>query len=106
MLIIKQALNITKPWKNTIGDRGVRCFWGRCRKWRRCKEFSGQRSSSWRTMEETMTTDNKEHLQEVLDAIEEEGIDYAFNNLSGFSNIKDEEFHRLRRAYCKAGNIS
>lgn len=40
--------------------------------------------------------------QRVLDTIENEGFDYAFRHYSCFSEIKDEEFHKLRVAYVQA----
>lgn len=38
----------------------------------------------------------------VLDAIENDGFDYAFNYYSTFSEIIDEEFHQLREEYLEA----
>lgn len=41
-------------------------------------------------------------LEYVKDTIECEGFDYAFVDYSDFSEVKDEEFHKLREAYMKA----
>ena len=38
----------------------------------------------------------------VRECIEMEGFDYCFIDYTDFSDIKDEEFHRLRLAYVKA----
>jgi len=38
----------------------------------------------------------------VSDTIDNEGFDYAFNDYTDFKEIEDEEFHRLRVAYCEA----
>ena len=43
-----------------------------------------------------MTNDEKEY---VRDTIDNEGFDYAFMSYSDFSDIEDEEFHKLRRMY-------
>ncbi len=34
--------------------------------------------------------------------IEQEGFDYAFVHYSGYEDIKDDPFHRLREAYLAA----
>jgi hypothetical protein len=44
----------------------------------------------------------EEELQNVRDTVEGEGFDYAFMNYSDFSEIEDEEFHKLREAYVDA----
>lgn len=41
----------------------------------------------------------KEDAIYVLDKIHDEGFHYCFNSYSRFSDIKDEEFHRLRLQY-------
>ena len=41
----------------------------------------------------------------VLDTIENEGFEYAFVDYSGFEQIEDEEFHKLREAYLDAREI-
>ena len=46
-----------------------------------------------------MTDEEKEY---VLDAIENEGFDYAIRHYIGFGNVKDKQFHKLREAYIKA----
>ena len=39
----------------------------------------------------------------VLDTIENEGFDYAFSGYTNFrEEVKDPEFHRLRRVYLDA----
>jgi len=43
-------------------------------------------------------------LWEVAACVENEGFDYAFRNYSDFSEVKDEEFHKLRRAYVEAAD--
>lgn len=40
--------------------------------------------------------------QYVLNIIDNEGFDYAFTGYSDFKEVKDPEFHRLRKAYLKA----
>jgi len=42
------------------------------------------------------------HLQEVFDAMDGEGFDYCFMHYSEWKEIKDPEFHELRKAYMKA----
>lgn len=41
-------------------------------------------------------------LEYVKDTIDNEGFDYTFVDYSNFSEIKDEEFHKLRQAYVEA----
>ena len=41
-------------------------------------------------------------LDDVRDRVDQEGFDYCFVHYSNFEDIKDKEFHRLRKAYCKA----
>lgn len=43
-------------------------------------------------------------LWEVAACIENEGFDYAFRNYSDFRDVKDQEFHRLRKAYIEAAD--
>lgn len=50
-------------------------------------------------MSESMT---KTEREDVRSTIENEGFDYAFEGYSDFPEIKDEEFHRLRKAYLAA----
>lgn len=38
----------------------------------------------------------------VIDAIENEGFEYAFVNYSSFETVKDEKFHELRENYLEA----
>jgi len=44
----------------------------------------------------------KKDKELVRDKIENEGLDYCFQNYSSFPEIKDERFHQLREAYIKA----
>jgi hypothetical protein len=43
-------------------------------------------------------------LRDVAAAVDNEGFDYAFRHYSDFSEVKDEEFHRLRVAYVEAAS--
>lgn len=45
---------------------------------------------------------NAKELEYVKDTIDNEGFDYAFVDYSDFSEIEDEKFHNLRKAYVKA----
>lgn len=45
---------------------------------------------------------NYEQMQYVKDHAEQEGFDYCFTGYSDFADIKDEEFHKLRKAYVTA----
>jgi hypothetical protein len=38
----------------------------------------------------------------VNDVVECEGFDYGFVNYTSFDEIKDKEFHRLRKKFLKA----
>lgn len=38
----------------------------------------------------------------VRETVDQEGFDYAFTGYSDFEEIKDEEFHKLRKAYLEA----
>lgn len=42
-------------------------------------------------------------LQYVREVVEYEGIWYSFVGYSDFEEVKDEEFHRLRKEYIEAG---
>ncbi len=44
----------------------------------------------------------KEEKLELFEAIEGEGFNYAFSHYSDWKEIKDKEFHILRKAYLKA----
>lgn len=44
----------------------------------------------------------KEDREYLLATIENEGFCYAFVDYSYFNEIKDEEFHRLRKAFIEA----
>lgn len=46
--------------------------------------------------------DEKELFEEVYYRIDEEGFDYCFDGYSDWSEINDDEFHRLRKAYLLA----
>ena len=41
-------------------------------------------------------------LKYILDTVENEGFDYAFAHYSNFHDIKNDEFHKLRRVFLKA----
>lgn len=45
-----------------------------------------------------------EELDYVRGLIDMEGFDYTFTDMGDFSDIEDEEFHRLHRAYVQAHN--
>ncbi len=42
-------------------------------------------------------------LDYIRDTVANEGFHYAFTGYSHFEEVKDEEFHRLRKAYLEAG---
>lgn len=46
----------------------------------------------------------KKEKKYVNDRIESEGFEYCFLDYSDFSDIKDEKFHELRRAFIKASD--
>ena len=46
----------------------------------------------------------KMELEEVRYRMDEEGFDYCFRAYSNFSEVKDEEFHKLREAYIAAAD--
>lgn len=41
-------------------------------------------------------------LDYIRDTVENEGFEYAFVHYSDFKEVKDEEFHKLRKAYADA----
>jgi len=43
-----------------------------------------------------------QELDYVRDIVGQEGFDYAFCDYSDFKEVKDDEFHRLRKAYVNA----
>lgn len=43
-------------------------------------------------------------LEFVRYKIDSEGFDYCFRSRSDFKEVKDPEFHRLRREYCAAAD--
>jgi hypothetical protein len=43
-------------------------------------------------------------LQYVIDTVKQEGLDYAFESYSDYSEIKDKQFHKLRKAYTTAAS--
>lgn len=49
----------------------------------------------------TMT---KEEKTDVKCSIDNEGFDYAFRSYSNFEEVKDEEFHKLRKVYIEAAD--
>lgn len=46
----------------------------------------------------------QEDRENVRLTIDNEGFDYAFRYYSDFTEVEDEEFHRLRKAYEKAAD--
>ena len=42
-------------------------------------------------------------LRYVVETVENEGFYYAFRDYSDFKEVEDEEFHRLRMEFLKAG---
>ena len=49
-----------------------------------------------------MITDKQKEL--LLYKMDAEGFDYCFRNYSNWKEIKDTEFHKLRKAYMEAAN--
>lgn len=49
-----------------------------------------------------MSEDELELWQTVQYRMDEEGFDYCFESYSDWSEIKDEEFHRLRLGFLKS----
>lgn len=47
-------------------------------------------------------TDEEKAL--VVGTIDQEGFDYTFRNYTDFRDIKDPQFHRLRKQYLAASN--
>ena len=45
-----------------------------------------------------------DNLEDVRYKTESEWFDYAFRHYSDFEEVKDSEFHRLRKAYVDAAN--
>lgn len=45
---------------------------------------------------------NGKELDDVRQTIEQEGFDYSFTGYSDFADIKDQQFHKLRKAYTEA----
>lgn len=45
---------------------------------------------------------NRSKIRYVADAVDNEGFHYAFHHYDDFNEVKDEEFHRLRKAYLDA----
>lgn len=41
-------------------------------------------------------------IRKVKDCVEQEGFEYTFMHYSTFSEIGDDQFHKLRRAYQRA----
>ena len=40
--------------------------------------------------------------KEILEVVESEGFDYTFTSYGDFEEIKDEKFHKLRKAFLDA----
>jgi len=49
-----------------------------------------------------MNEDEKDDWHSVQFRIKDEGIHYCFNDYSRWEHIKDEDFHKLRKAYLNA----
>ena len=47
----------------------------------------------------------KRELNQIHDAVEAEGFDYALRFWSNFENIKDKKFRTLMQDYRKAGEL-
>ena len=47
---------------------------------------------------------SRKDQQSVIDAIETDGLAYAFRSWSDFEDRKSEEFHVLRKAFVKAAD--
>jgi len=45
---------------------------------------------------------DKELFEDVAYRIKDEGFHYCFNGYSSWTNIKDEEFHKLRNQYLES----
>lgn len=45
---------------------------------------------------------NKEENKSIVGDIESEGFEYAFVHYSNYDDIKDSQFHRLRKAFLEA----
>ena len=50
----------------------------------------------------TITQEKYMTLGDVVAVVENEGFDYAFRYYSNFTDVKDVEFHLLRKAYVEA----
>jgi hypothetical protein len=48
--------------------------------------------------------DQVEELEMVQYRMQAEGFHYCFKQYSSFDEVKDEEFHQLRRAYLEAAS--
>jgi len=49
-----------------------------------------------------MTNEEKEYVRATID---KEGFDYTIMSYSNFSDIEDEEFHKLRRMYLNVVDV-
>ena len=47
-------------------------------------------------------TEQLESFESVKYRIKAEGMDYCFKHYSDFDEIKDKEFHKLRKAYIRS----
>jgi hypothetical protein len=52
-------------------------------------------------MDKEMTHEELENWESVQYRMDEEGIDYCFESYSRWDEIKDEEFHRLRKEFLR-----
>lgn len=46
----------------------------------------------------------KEDQEQVVWAIENDGLDYAFRSYSSFEKVKNLRFHQLRKAFVEVAN--
>lgn len=52
-----------------------------------------------------MTLEEREEWENISYRIKEEGFHYCFENYSTWSEIKDEQFHKLRLEYLETAKL-
>jgi len=52
-----------------------------------------------------MTEEEIEDCRYIKSKMENEGFDYCFRHYSNFKEIKDDEFHELRRQYIESSEL-
>ena len=67
-------------------------------------EFLELRALDIKAKEEAALMD-KEEFKHIQYRMREEGFDYCFDGYSSWGDVKDKEFHKLRKAYLKAKNV-